>query len=75
MEVWLKSNSSSMTDGVDFIISSEQSESTISIQNEFLYKGNSKIGAHVHIDSEERQQHARSLAGTVEWIFLTFEDW
>ena len=75
MEVWLKSNSPLMNDGVDFCFSAEPSESTISINEEFLYKGNSKIGAHVHIDSEERQQHARSLAGTVEWIFLTFEDW
>ena len=33
------------------------------------------IGGHVHIDSEASQMKARSLAGSVEWILLTFEDW
>tara|TARA_B100001758_G_scaffold91997_1_gene78578 strand:- start:198 stop:1199 length:1002 start_codon:yes stop_codon:yes gene_type:complete len=75
MEVWLKSDSTSINNDVDFYVSTEHSESSISIQDGFLYKKNSKIGAHVHIDSEERQEYARSLAGTVEWIYLTFEDW
>ena len=75
MEVWLNSNSTSSTDGVDFYFTQEGSESSLFTREGFLYKGDSKIGAHVHISSEERQQYARSLAGTVEWIYLTFEDW
>ena len=75
MEVWLNSNSGSSHEDVDFYFSQEGSETSIFTKEGFLYKGHSKIGAHVHIDSEERQQYARSLAGTVEWIYLTFEDW
>ena len=75
MEVWLNSNPESSHDDIDFYFTAERSETSISIEEGFLYRGNSKIGAHVHINSEERQQYARSLAGTVEWIYLTFEDW
>ena len=75
MEVWLNSNSTPSHDGVDFHFTEKDSETSIFTKEGFLYKGNSKIGAHVHINSEERQQYARSLAGTVDWIYLTFEDW
>ncbi len=75
MEVWLNSNSASPQEDVDFYFTIEPSETSISTKEGFLYRGNSKIGAHVHINSEERQEYARSLAGTVEWIYLTFEDW
>lgn len=75
MQVWLTSNSASSNNDVDFYFTSEQSQDSISSRDGYLFKGNSKIGAHVHIDSEERQHYARSLAGTVEWIYLTFEDW
>ena len=75
MEVWLNSNSTPSHDGVDFHFTEKDSEISIFTKEGFLYKGNTKIGAHVHINSEERQQYARSLAGTVDWIYLTFEDW
>ena len=75
MEVWLNSNPASSHDDIDFYFTAERSETSISIEDGYLYRGNSKIGAHVHINTEERQQYARSLAGTVEWIYLTFEDW
>ena len=75
MEVWLYSNSTSSHDDVDFYFAKEDSETSIFAKEGFLYRGNSKIGAHVHINSEERQEYARSLAGTVEWVYLTFEDW
>ncbi|MCH1443249.1 MAG: 3-dehydroquinate synthase II, partial [Candidatus Poseidoniaceae archaeon] len=75
MEVWLNSNSRSSDEDVDFYFNQEGSETSIFTKEGFLYKGHSMIGAHVHIDSDERQQYARSLAGTVEWIYLTFEDW
>ena len=75
MEVWLNSNPASSHDDIDFYFTAERSETSISIEDGYLYRGNSKIGVHVHINTEERQQYARSLAGTVEWIYLTFEDW
>ncbi len=75
MEVWLNSNSTPSHDGVDFHFTEKDSEASIFTKEGFLYKGNSQIGAHVHINSDERQQYARSLAGTVDWIYLTFEDW
>jgi len=75
MEVWLNSNPAFSHDDIDFYFTAERSETSISIEGGYLYRGKSKIGAHVHINSEERQQYARSLAGTVEWIYLTFEDW
>ncbi|MBT3652883.1 MAG: hypothetical protein HN541_06200 [Euryarchaeota archaeon] len=75
MEVWLNSNPAFSHDDIDFYFTAERSETSISIEGGYLYRGNSQIGAHVHINSEERQQYARSLAGTVEWIYLTFEDW
>ena len=73
MEVWLDSSKKSGHQGVERFFRGK----TVKI---FTRKTESctvkeMIGGHVHIDSETAQTKARSLAGTVEWILLTFEDW
>ena len=74
MEVWLKMLGDYNHDGVDDLFS-EGDYKGISATNGVLYRNGEMIGGHVHIDSEDAQIKARSLAGSVEWILLTFEDW
>ena len=74
MEVWLNAPASKENQGVDASYS-EQRESDIYSDDGVLYRNGAVIGGHVHIDSAEAQAQARSLAGSVEWILLTFEDW
>ena len=33
------------------------------------------IGVHIHIENEKNQKEAMSLVGSVEWIFITSNDW
>ena len=74
MEVWLETLGGSGHDGVDAIFAKDDT-SGIYVNDGILYRNGSMIGGHVHIHSEETQTKARSLAGSVEWILLTFEDW
>ena len=74
MEVWLNAPASEGQEGVDAFYS-EQNGLDIYCEKGILYRNGAAIGGHVHIDSSEAQAQARSLAGSVEWILLTFEDW
>ena len=74
MEVWLNAPVSKGHEGVDALYS-VQSGPDIYTDDGLLYRNGAIIGGHVHIDSAEAQAKARSLAGSVEWILLTFEDW
>ena len=74
MEVWLETLGGSGHDGVDAIFSEDDTNGIYTLDG-ILYKNGTMIGGHVHIHSEETQTKARSLAGSVEWILLTFEDW
>ncbi|MGB0174079.1 MAG: 3-dehydroquinate synthase II [Candidatus Poseidoniaceae archaeon] len=74
MEVWLNAPVSKGHEGVDAFYSAE-SGSDIHCEDGVLYRNGAVIGGHVHINSAEAQAKARSLAGSVEWILLTFEDW
>ena len=74
MEVWLNAPLSERQEGVDAIYSVESGPDIYS-NDGLLYRNGAVIGGHVHIDSAEAQAQARSLAGSVEWILLTFEDW
>ena len=74
MEVWLNAPVSKGHEGVDAFYS-VQNGSEIFSDDGVLYRNGAVIGGHVHIDSAEAQAKARSLAGSVEWILLTFEDW
>ena len=74
MEVWLESAETVSLEGIDALFV-QDGQTGISSKDGILYRDNVPIGGHIHIDSEEAQSKARSLAGTVEWILLTFEDW
>ena len=74
MEVWLNAPVSKGHEGVDAFYS-VQSGPGIYSEDGLLYRNGALIGGHVHIDSAEAQAKARSLAGSVEWILLTFKDW
>ena len=74
MEVWLESAETVSLEGIDALYVHD-GQTGISSKDGILYRDNVPIGGHIHIDSEEAQSKARSLAGTVEWILLTFEDW
>ena len=74
MEIWLDAPREMVHEGVDAYYSSHQSDDIWS-KDGLLYKNDAIIGGHIHIDSEASQAIARSLAGSVEWILLTFEDW
>jgi len=74
MEVWLNAPVSKGHEDVDAFYSLQSGPGIFS-EDGLLYRDGSVIGGHVHIDSAEAQAKARSLAGSVEWILLTFEDW
>ena len=74
MEVWLNAPVSEGHEGVDRLYSGQRGPDIYS-EDGLLYRNHTLIGGHVHIDSAEAQVKARSLAGSVEWILLTFEDW
>lgn len=74
MEVWLNAPVSKGHEGVDGLYSGQRGPDIYS-EDGLLYRNHILIGGHVHIDSAEAQAKARSLAGSVEWILLTFEDW
>ena len=74
MEVWLTAPVSNEYEGVDAFYSVHTGFDIYS-EDGLLYRNGAIIGGHVHIDSAEAQAKARSLAGSVEWILLTFEDW
>ncbi len=74
MEVWLNAPPSEGQEGIDAYYSGQRGPDIYS-DDGLLYRNGAVIGGHVHIDSAEAQAKARSLAGSVEWILLTFEDW
>lgn len=82
MEVWIDSRHSiekavDAKDGIDRHLFAQDLKNS----NDFYCDGNrlmfnqNVIGAFVTIDSEENQQYARSLVGSVEWLVLDFSDW
>ena len=74
MEIWLDALDKTGHFAVDATFSKKDG-SDIRLTDGLLYRDGVMIGGHVHIDSEEAQTKARSLAGSVEWILLTFENW
>ena len=74
MEVWLYAPGNTVHEGIDASFSEHEGHDIWS-NDGVLYRNGVMIGGHVHIDSEASQMKARSLAGSVEWILLTFEDW
>ena len=74
MEVWLDAPTDLGHEGIDAFYTRQNSHH-ISSEDGLLYRNGATIGGHVHIVSEASQAEARSLAGSVEWILLTFEDW
>ena len=74
MEVWLNAPTDVGHEGIDALYSNK-TNAELSSKDGLLYRNGTLIGGHVHIDSEDAQSDARSLAGSVEWILLTFEDW
>jgi len=74
MEVWLESAKTVASDGIDALYVHD-GQTGIRVKDGVLYRDGVQIGGHIHVDSEEAQSEARSLAGTVEWMLLTFEDW
>ena len=74
MEVWLESAKTVASDGIDALYVHDD-QTGIWVKDGVLYRDGVQIGGHIHVDSEEAQSEARSLAGTVEWMLLTFEDW
>jgi 3-dehydroquinate synthase II len=64
MEVWVEDDI--IREGVD---------RSIIIVDDCIINNGKQIGMRVRIDSEEGQSRARSMAGSIEWILLEFQDW
>jgi len=64
MEVWVEDDI--FQEGVD---------RSITITDGRILDNGKQIGMQVLIDSEEGQARARSMAGSIEWILLEFQDW
>jgi len=64
MEVWIENE-----------ISPEGVDRSIKIADNCILDNGKKIGIQVLIDSKEGQARARSLAGSIDWILLEFQDW
>ena len=82
MEVWIDERhsieySGSEQDGINRRLFSKDSKNP----NDFFSDGNrlmskqSIVGAVITVNSEERQEYARSLVGSVEWLVVDFTDW
>ena len=82
MEVWIDERhsieySSSNYDGISRRVLNQESENSndfFSDGHRLMFKQN-VIGAFITVDSEESQEYARSLVGSVEWLVLDFSDW
>ena len=64
MEVWVEEE-----------ICPEGVDRSITIVDNMVVDNTKQIGIQVLIDSKEGQARARSIAGSVEWILLDFQDW
>ncbi len=64
MEVWVEDDI--FQEGVD---------RSITISDGCIIDNGKQIGMQVLIDSKEGQARARSMAGSIEWILLEFQDW
>jgi 3-dehydroquinate synthase II len=82
MEVWIDERHSIEYsgvghDGINRRLSTKDSKKP----NDFFSDGNrlmskqSIVGALITVNSEERQEYARSLVGSVEWLVVDFTDW
>ena len=82
MEVWIDERhsieySGDEHDGINRRLSTKDSKNP----NDFFSDGNrlmskqSIVGALITVNSEERQEYARSLVGSVEWLVVDFTDW
>ena len=82
MEVWIDERhsieySGSDQDGINRRLLDQESENSndfFSDGHRLMFKQN-VIGAFITVDSEESQEYARSLVGSVEWLVLDFSDW
>ena len=82
MEVWIDERhsieySGSDQDGINRRLLDQESENSndfFSDGHRLMFKQN-VIGAFITVNSEESQEYARSLVGSVEWLVLDFSDW
>ena len=82
MEVWIDERhsieySGSDQDGINRRLLDQESENSndfFSDGHRLMFKQN-VIGAFITVNSEENQEYARSLVGSVEWLVLDFSDW
>lgn len=82
MEVWIDERHSidsfeSGKDGINRRILNQESKNSndfFSDGHRLMFKQN-VVGAFITVNSEERQEYARSLVGSVEWLVLDFSDW
>ena len=64
MEVWVEND-----------ICPEGVDRSITIDDGCIIDNGKQIGIQVLIDSKEGQLRARSMAGSIDWILLEFQDW
>ncbi len=64
MEVWVEDE-----------ICPEGVDRSITIADNCVIDNGKEIGIQVLIDSKEGQSRARSMAGSIDWILLDFQDW
>ena len=82
MEIWLDyrqhpDGEREVPDGVNRFISNSRldSEKNIYLFDDKLYIGEHIVGSAITVRDQTSQQRARSLIGSVEWLFLEFENW
>ena len=82
MEVWIDQRhsietSGDLSDGVNRRLLDQKPENSndfFSDGRRLMFKQN-VVGAFITVNSEESQEYARSLVGSVEWLVLDFSDW
>ena len=82
MEVWIDKrhsieSSGDLSDGINRRLLDQKPENSndfFSDGRRLMFKQN-VVGAFITVNSEESQEYARSLVGSVEWLVLDFSDW
>ena len=82
MEVWIDKRHSiessvDLSDGINRRLLDQKPENSndfFSDGRRLMFKQN-VVGAFITVNSEESQEYARSLVGSVEWLVLDFSDW
>lgn len=83
MEVWLDSRNSIDLESVDLsvfnrtLFSPEGSfaKEDYVVSGNHLLQSDFIVGSRITIDSQDAQEKARSLIGSVEWLVMEFKDW